>query len=485
MSSTRGRLWLLWAVGIAAVAVRLIAINQPFIDPWSWRQADVAAIARNYSETGFHFAYPQIDWSGGDKGYVGSEFPILPFTAAVIYRITGVQEWVGRSQAVFFFALSIPFFIALVAEIFGEAASVWALLFYAFAPLALMASRCFMPDIPSLSLSIVGLYCFRSWITEPRPRMFIVAALSTSLAILIKLPTAIIGLPLACVALENFGLSVLRRPSIWLFAVIALVPALFWYFHAWHISREFPPHHFFGDGGIRLMSLKWYLDIVLRILQSSLTWAPCLLALVGLSLGRRAPSKLFHWWLAAFILFLVVAGYGNRHPWYQLPLVPLVAAFAGHAMNRILSPIHSGAASPAIVGVVMLIFAEQTLFATLRLFRPAAADLRDLGSALKQRTPPGSLVVIADYGDPTGLYYAHRKGWHFSEKEDIYNGHPPTDDAAIADLEHLRQQGATHIAFYSGTRWWLDYYKAFADHLRRSSVPVESNGAYEIFQLGR
>ena len=130
MSSTRGRLWLLWAIGIAAVAVRLIAINQPFIDPWSWRQADVAAIARNYCETGFHFAYPQIDWSGGDKGYVGSEFPILPFTAAVIYRITGVQEWVGRSQAVFFFALSIPFFIALVAEIFGEAASVWALLFY-------------------------------------------------------------------------------------------------------------------------------------------------------------------------------------------------------------------------------------------------------------------------------------------------------------------------------------------------------------------
>jgi hypothetical protein len=35
-------------IGIAAVAVRFIAINQPFIDEWSWRQSDVASIARNF-----------------------------------------------------------------------------------------------------------------------------------------------------------------------------------------------------------------------------------------------------------------------------------------------------------------------------------------------------------------------------------------------------------------------------------------------------
>ena len=67
--------------GAMAVAVRLIAINQPYIDNWSWRQSDVAAIARNYYENGFHFAYPQIDWAGDAPGYVGTEFPILPFLA--------------------------------------------------------------------------------------------------------------------------------------------------------------------------------------------------------------------------------------------------------------------------------------------------------------------------------------------------------------------------------------------------------------------
>src|SRR5215470_12633703 len=57
------------ALWILAVAVRLLLIDQPFIDRWSWRQSDVAAIARNFCENGFRFAYPQIDWAGGAPGY--------------------------------------------------------------------------------------------------------------------------------------------------------------------------------------------------------------------------------------------------------------------------------------------------------------------------------------------------------------------------------------------------------------------------------
>src|SRR6266481_9307833 len=85
---------------LLAVAARLILVNQPFVDHWSWRQSDVAAIARNYFQGGFHFAYPQIDWAGDQPGYVGTEFPILPFLAALCYKIFGIHEWIGRVQAV-------------------------------------------------------------------------------------------------------------------------------------------------------------------------------------------------------------------------------------------------------------------------------------------------------------------------------------------------------------------------------------------------
>src|SRR5438093_12222065 len=154
------------AVAVAAVGVRLILLSEPFIDLWSWRQSDVAAIAHNFSQRGFHFAYPQIDWAGDATGYVGTEFPILPFVAAICYKFAGVHEWIGRGQAVIFFAVSLPFFFLLVREIFGSTAAAWATFFFSFAPLNIFAGRSFMPAVPSLSLALIGLYFFLRWIDD-------------------------------------------------------------------------------------------------------------------------------------------------------------------------------------------------------------------------------------------------------------------------------------------------------------------------------
>src|SRR5204863_6812122 len=187
------------ALWILAVAVRLILIDQPYVDYWSWRQSDVAAIARNFFEYGFRFGYPQIDWAGGSGGYVGTEFPILPFLAALCYKIAGIHEWIGRSQAVIFFAISLPFFFLLVREILGSTAAVWATFFFSFAPLNVFAGRSFMPDVPSLSLAIIGLYFFLRWSDDHELAPFVVAAISISLSLLIKITSIIIFAPLAYV----------------------------------------------------------------------------------------------------------------------------------------------------------------------------------------------------------------------------------------------------------------------------------------------
>src|SRR5438045_115753 len=134
-------------LSIFAVTARLILIDQPYVDRWSWRQSDVAAIARNFEQNGFHFAYPQIDWAGNAPGYVGTEFPILPFAAAICYKFTGVHEWIGRAQAVFFFAASLPFCFLFVREIFGETAALWATFFYSFWRLHVFAWRAFVREV--------------------------------------------------------------------------------------------------------------------------------------------------------------------------------------------------------------------------------------------------------------------------------------------------------------------------------------------------
>ena len=192
-------------IWILAVAARLILIDQPYIDHWSWRQSDVAAIARNFSERGFHFAYPRIDWAGDATGYVGTEFPILPFLAAICYKFGGIHEWIGRSQAVIFFAVSLPFFFLLVREIFGSIAAVWATFFFSFAPLNVFAARSFMPDVPSLGLAIIGLYFFLRWVNHGKLLLFFLAPIAISLSLLIKITSIVIAAPLLCLAVAGTG----------------------------------------------------------------------------------------------------------------------------------------------------------------------------------------------------------------------------------------------------------------------------------------
>jgi 4-amino-4-deoxy-L-arabinose transferase-like glycosyltransferase len=482
---------------VAALVVRLIGIDQPFIDPWSWRQSDVAAIARNFLENGFHFTRPQIDWAGNQPGYVGTEFPILPFVAALVYRGAGVQEWIGRIQGVLLFVVALPFFFGLVRRIFGEVVAVWATFFYAFAPLSVVASRAFMPDVPSLSLAIIGLYFFLRWLEEDRFRWLVWSAVLVSLALLIKLPTAIVGVPLFYLALcgkkknedGDWKIAapwkeIFTRWELWFFGAVALVPSAFWYWHAQRIATQFYPYHFFGAGGFRIMSVEWYWELVRQTAFSSLTLALFALALLGaLIVPRGKYTRVFHWWLAAMVLFVFVAGYGNRHQWYQLPLVPIAAVFAACACAWIAALVPIPRVLLAL-GAVLLVssFTISSYFCVQPLYRPAAAGLRNLGLELNEATTANALIIAATDGDPTIFYYAHRRGWHFLG-DGVYDGNPLDSAQIIANLEKLRSRGATHLVFYAGTQWWLDYYKGFADHLANTATLVEQTRDFTIYRL--
>jgi 4-amino-4-deoxy-L-arabinose transferase-like glycosyltransferase len=472
------------------VAVRLIAIDQPFDGTWSWRQSDVAAIARNYFQGGFHFASPQIDWAGDQPGYVGTEFPILPFVAALCYKVTGVHEWVGRIQGVIFFAISLPFFFLFVRKLFGEVAAAWALLFYCLAPIGIMASRCFMPDIPSLVLALIGLYFFERWIDYGAWRSFTAAAIAISLSILIKLPSAIIGVPLACMSFQRFAKpplrlgAVFRRFKLWLFATITLVPATIWYWHAYQISLKFYPYHFFGAGGVRIVNAAAYLKIAREIFTSTLTPILFLLALIGaVAVRLNARARALHWWLGAMILFFVIVGYGNRHQWYQLPLVPITAAFAG-AGCAVLADKISGHAVKITASVLLIaLFGLSTMVYERRFYRRLSAPLREAGLMLKEITPENSLIAAADNGDPSIFYYAERKGWHFLEKDGIFYGDPEGSEPAITDLENLRAKGAKYLVFTSDTSWWLDLYPEFRQHLHENSALIAATADFQVYRL--
>src|SRR5947199_5515209 len=248
-----------------------------------------------------------------------------------------------------------------------------------------MVSRCFMPDMPSLALSIIGLYSFQLWIDEPdwrtRSTSFFASAFCISLSILIKLPSILVGAPLACLALQRFGSSSFKRFDLWFLAAIALWPSVFWYGHAYQIALQFYPHHFFGAGGVQIMSAAWYLKISKEIVTSTLTPVIFVLGGIGVSIARSIPrprdARMFQWWLAAMILFIVIVGYGNRHQWYQLPLIPIAAVFAGVTCVFVGSKISSRVVKRSLSILLAALFSFSVFVYARGFYRPSAAPLRD------------------------------------------------------------------------------------------------------------
>jgi len=93
------------------------------------------------------------------------------------------------------------------------------------------------------------------------------------------------------------------------------------------------------------------------------------------------------------------------------------------------------------------------------------------GEALKRLVPEGASYILVDdqnWADPAGHGEAisRRRTIPFLERGGRYWGQPPDDAVAVSELERLRCQGATYIAFAWPSFWWLEHYCGFEQHLR-------------------
>jgi hypothetical protein len=71
----------------------------------------------------------------------------------------------------------------------------------------------------------------------------------------------------------------------------------------------------------------------------------------------------------------------------------------------------------------------------------------------------------------------------FLEKDGQWWGAPEDDDAALRELERLRQSGATHIVFLWPSFWWLEHYAEFACYLRSEHRCVREDDSLVVFAL--
>ena len=198
---------LAWTIGLLAFALRFFAITQPFIDSWSWRESDVAAIARNFFENGFRFAYPQIDWAGDAAGYVGTEFPLLPFASRFSTNLPGSMNGSDAWKQFCFLRLRCRFSICWCGASSMKRRRMGARFLQLCSALYRRESR-FHAGFPvALLYRLQDFIFFCAGVTRTRRERTVSHPSRLASPFSIKGTSAIVGLPLLYLGWQRFGLT--------------------------------------------------------------------------------------------------------------------------------------------------------------------------------------------------------------------------------------------------------------------------------------
>ncbi|MBI4546849.1 MAG: glycosyltransferase family 39 protein [Ignavibacteriae bacterium] len=413
-----------------ALIVRLYHIDFPVAGFQAWRQADTAAMARNFYEQGFNFFYPQIDWGGNTDGYVETEFPLYPFVVALLYFLFHPDDLWGRLLSVFCSLWAVYGLYLLVRKILGETTALWAASIYAILPLNVFYTRAFMPESAMLMCSVWGIYLFSEWLDKEKMQYWFASLLFISLAALLKISALYLGLPLLFLAWTRYGTGTLKNWRLWTYAALVFVSVGLWYYHAHQIYLNTGLSFgiwFFGEDkwGIAspLLTLKFYNDVFMKsIAERHLTYAGFIPFLTGLLLTRTTSrEKLFDWWLITVLIFFMIVSVGNQvHEYYQLPFVLPAVVFVAKTFNRYFSKEHlkeywkKNRPLSIVFGLCLVAIPILSFLRVSNFMKGERLDssLFHLEKAVQESTDLHDLVVTVDQYDPIVLYRVKRKGWH-------------------------------------------------------------------------
>jgi hypothetical protein len=439
-----------WNVVIALVllvglALRLKGIHNPITDHPGWRQGDTAAIARNFATLEFNPLRPQVDYNGPPPNYVELELQIVPFLAAVLYKIFGIHEVFGRLISIAFSLATIVLVGAFARRLFrSDVAGVAAATVFAIYPGSLYYGRTFTPDTAMVAFMTAALYASFLWSAgrsdnaapqsgtregaSPVPAHFFwLAAALTALAILAKPVAAVALVPIVSFAIARWGWrATLLRPSLWAFLAIAIVPYLAYdaYLRSiaeWHWASGITAKHVlpelvaaFASPAAFLRKLAQFNDALGMLPGTMLGPIGFGLMLLAIVVPVRGEARVL---LAAYFLALIVYTFVvvsvERVDYYLYVWLPFAALSTGGLIARLRELVNphelwnSGGLALGGVFFALMIMLSRAAVHDYYQYKPGVYRA---ATVLDATLPPGILVVMAHY-DPSVLYYIHRKGW--------------------------------------------------------------------------
>lgn len=432
-----GDKFLLILVLILAFYLRLYKIDSPVADWHSWRQADTAAVTRNFENHGINLLYPTFDdlssipsGKQNPKGLRMVEFPLYNATSTVIKRIIpeGPLERSMRLTSIFASLGSLIFLFLLVRKYISRRTAFIAAIIFAILPYNIFYSRVILPEPFVVFLSLGFLYCFDIFVAlekENKPfliktKYFLLSVVFGAASLLVK-PFAVFAiLSSIYIAYKGFSFRFLLKKKLYLMGLLIIIPFILWRLWISQFPEGIPAYTWLLNGdGIRFKGAYFYWIFAERISKLILGyWGLPLLILGVLVRPKNSEGWLFRWLGIGAILYLAVIATGNvRHDYYQTLIIPAIVVFVAKGIDYLLSlPKDFNRFLSLSFVLVCLLFMEAFGWYQIRdFFNINHPEIVKAGKAVDEKTKRKALVIAPYNGDTAFLYQTNRAGWPIVE----------------------------------------------------------------------
>lgn len=480
---TKLQLLILFLLLVLALGVRLYKINIPLADNHSWRQADTAAVARNFIKEGFNFLRPRIDNMAplhpnvpNKERYFLVEPPVYQTIVAAIYKVWGVKEPLARLVSVLFSLGTMILVYLLLKHFLNGWVGLLAAFFLAVLPYNIFYSRVILPEPMAVFVSTGMLYFFALWLEKDESwwRWFL-AVFFTIWSLLIKTFPLFLVLPMFYLVWQKYQFSFLKQKKLWLFVPLVVLPLILWRKWISQFPEGIPAYLWlFNQGGIRFRPafFRWIFAERIGKLILGYWGLPLLVAGLIVKPGKKA-GWFFHLWLVSFLVYVTVFAAGNvTHDYYQIPFIPLAAIFLAKGVYWLLTEKKADLSrlmSWLMIGISILFMLGFSWFEVKEFYNiQGGVDLA--GRAVDELTSKNALVLTGDSNDVTLLYNTNRYGWTGG----YASNYPNTPGV----LEEVRKMGAT---VYVATKF--DKNSEFGKYLLVNYPVLQRTNQYIIFLL--
>lgn len=420
----------LFIVLILALSLRLYKIDRPIADWHSWRQADTAAVARNFVKDGFNPLIPKFDDMSTQANTLDNpnryrfvEFPVYNLLIAFVWKVLGTTNVLyARLTTVVLTLISTTLLYFLVRKYSDQKTALLSSFFFAAIPYNVFYSSTILPA-PFMVTSLLALYLsFTHFLENQKILLLASSILFANLAILSWPIALFFMIPLIYLALDKYGISSLKKLSLYVFAVLSIAP-----FVAWRIwMRQYPegiPNYVFliNEGGIRFKGAFFRWLIAERLAKLILTAAGFSLFILGLIRKPQNREKLFYLsYLFSVIVYFSYFASGNvRHDYYQIPAIPILSIYMAIGTKTLLD-LKSNFINRAVAPLValflisfMFVFGFYEIRGYYWINRP---QIVEAGIAVDRLLPKDATIVAPYGGDAAFLYQTNRRGYPITDR---------------------------------------------------------------------